>query len=121
MDDNGAMRAAVADHLEEFVERDGLADAAAVAGLVARLEAEARRTGDPNAERLASALRALLPRLGGQGLPRRTAHEIEAIVYPRLWKVMEAARSGLPAGEIRTRIESLDRQVSRRLSRETAP
>ena len=114
------MRAAVADHLEEFVERDGLADAAAVAGLADRLEEEAH-TGDPNAARLAAALRARLPHVGGQGLPVRTVHEVEAIVYPRLWKVMEAARSGLPAGEVRTRIEALHRHVSRRLGEETAP
>jgi hypothetical protein len=115
------MRAAVADQLEDFVERDGLADAATVAGLVDQLEAETRHTGDPNPSRLAAALSALLPHLGGRGLPARTAHEVEAIVYPRLWKVMEAARSGLPAGELRTRIEALDRHVSRRLGEETAP
>ncbi len=115
------MRAAVADHLEDFVERDGLAHAATVAGLVDQLEAEARHTGDANPARLAAALRPLLPHVGGRGLPTRTTHEVEAIVYPRLWKVIEAARSGLPAGEVRTRIEALDRHVSRRLAEETAP
>ena len=114
------MRVAVADHLEAFVERDGLADATVLAGLVAYLEEETGRTGDPDSARLASVLQALLPPLIGDGVDARAAHEVEAVVYPRLWKIMEAIRSGLPAAEIRTRIDALGRRLSGRLVQEPA-
>ena len=41
------------------------------------------------------------------------AADVEAIIYPRLWKVMEAARDGLPDAEMRTRIEVMNRRLAR--------
>ena len=112
------MRAALVDELEEFVRRGGLWDRAELDGLVTRLEQEADDTGDPIPRLLAHPLRALLVRLGMGEVPRRMANDVEGILYPRIWKVMEAARDGLPDGELRTRIEVLNRRLSRRLVEE---
>ncbi len=110
------MRTALVDHLEHFVERGGLWSHEDLTGLIERLQAEAAQAGDPNAELLAAALRAVLARLCAGGVPPRAAPEVEAIVYPRMWKVMEAARAGLPEAEVRTRIDGLGRRLSQHLS-----
>ena len=114
------MRPSLADELEDFVGRGALWDQEELALLVERLESEARDTGDPNPSRLADPLRSLLP-LVREGVPSRTAHDIEAIIYPRMWKIMEAAREGLPGGEVRNRITVLGRHVGRRLEEEAGP
>ena len=49
---------------------------------------------------------------------QRMANDVEGIVYPRLWKVMEAVRDGMPDGELRTRIEVLSRRLARRFAEE---
>ncbi|HEX2039990.1 MAG TPA: hypothetical protein VHF47_09710 [Acidimicrobiales bacterium] len=112
------MRAPLVDELEEFVRRGGLWDRGELDGLVTRLERESDETGDPIPRLLAHPLRALLVRLGMGEVPRRMANDVEGILYPRIWKVMEAARDGLPDGELRTRIEVLNRRLSRRLVEE---
>ena len=63
-------------------------------------------------------MRALLVRMSMGDVPPRMANDVEGILYPRIWKVMEAARDGLPDGELRTRIEVLNRRLSRRLVEE---
>jgi hypothetical protein len=112
------MRPTLVDELEEFVRRGGLWDHGELDGLVTRLEAESDDTGDPIPRLLAHPLRALLVRLGMGEVSRRMANDVEGILYPRIWKVMEAARDGLPDGELRTRIEVLNRRLSRRLVEE---
>jgi len=112
------MRSVLVDELEEFVRRGGLWDRSELDGLVNRLEQESEDTGDPIPRLLAHPLRALLVRLGMGEVPRRMANDVEGILYPRIWKVMEAARDGLPDGELRTRIEVLNRRLSRRLVEE---
>ncbi len=114
------MRPSLADELEDFVGRGALWDEDELARLVERLERETRDTDDPNPSRLAAPLRSLLP-LVRDGVPDRTAHDIEAIIYPRIWKIMEAAREGLPPGEVHTRIAVLGRHVGRRLEEEPRP
>lgn len=117
MGDNGPVRPALAEELEDFVGRGALWDQEELARLVDRLERESRDTGDPNPSRLAAPLRSLLPFVR-DGVPDRTAHDIEAIIYPRMWKIMEAAREGLPNGEVHNRIAVLGRHVDRRLKEE---
>jgi hypothetical protein len=112
------VRPPLLDELEEFIRRGALWDRAAMEALVARLEQESTETDDPVPAMLAHPLRAVLLRLGMGDLPPRMAHDVEGIVYPRVWKVMEAARDGLPDGELRTRIEVLNRRLSRRLVEE---
>ncbi|HVF76233.1 MAG TPA: hypothetical protein VM938_14440 [Acidimicrobiales bacterium] len=109
------MRAALVDELEEFIRRGALWDRPELEALVERLEAEA---DDPIPTLLAHPLRALLVRLSMGEVPTRMANDVEGILYPRIWKVMEAARDGLPDGEMRTRIEVLNRRLSRRLVEE---
>ncbi len=115
------MRSALADELEDFVGRGDLWSGEDLGALVDRLRTEAEDLGDPNASLLAAALATLRARVNEGTLPSRTAHELEAIVYPRMWKVIEAARGGLPDGELRTRIGALDRRLSELLAREATP
>jgi hypothetical protein len=89
-----------------------------LAALVARLEGEGRETDDPIPQLLSRPLASLLVRLRMGEVPRRMANDVEGIVYPRLWKVMEAVRDGLPDGELRTRIEVLNRRLARRFAEE---
>ena len=112
------MRTDLVDELEDFIRRGGLWDPADLDSLVTRLEAEADDTDDTIPRLLAHPLRALLVRLSMGDVPHRMANDVEGIVYPRIWKVMEAARDGLPDGELRTRIEVLNRRLSRRLVEE---
>ena len=108
----GPMRLALVDELEEFVRRGVLWDPAQLALLVERLEVETESTGDAIPARLAQPLRMVLVRTQAAAIDRRTAGDIEAVVYPRLWKVMEAVRDGLPDGELRNRIAVFTRRLS---------
>ena len=56
---------------------------------------------------------------GDMGEPRR--REVEAVIYPRLWKVLEAVRAGLPEGEVRARVQVLNRRLARLLATEADP
>ena len=109
------MRAALVDELEEFIRCGGLWQRDELQSLIDRLEAE---PDDAIPSLLAHPLRALLLRMDMGEVPTRMANDVEGILYPRMWKVMEAARDGLPDGELRTRIEVLNRRLSRRLVEE---
>ena len=112
------MREALVEDIEEFVRRGKLWHADELSALVSRLEAESDTTGDPIPRQLSAPLRALLVRMRIGEVPNRLASDVEGIVYPRLWKVMEAARDGLPDGELRTRIEVFNRRLSRTFAQE---
>lgn len=118
VDDDGAVRMEVADDLEAFVEAGALWDPAAVEALIAKLEAETEATGDPLPAQLARPLGSVLWRLQLGPVPTRLAADIEAVTYPRLWKVLEAVRGGLPDGELRIRIEVMGRRLSRTFAEE---
>ncbi len=115
---DGAMRLELADELEEFVRRGELWDADVLETLVAALEREAETTSDPIPAMLAQPFSSLLLRQRMGDLPPRMAHDIEGIIYPRLWKVMEGVRAGVPDGELRTRVEVLNRRLARRFVQE---
>jgi len=116
-----AMRAEVADQLEAFVEAGGLWDDEAVRTLVADLAAESEATDDPLPGRLGRFLEAVRLRQQVSDVPAPFRAEIEAIVYPRVWKVIEAVRDGLPDAELRTRLEVMNRRLARLFVEETAP
>ncbi len=116
--DHEAVRSEVADDLEAFVEAGGLWDPAAVEALIVRLDAETAATGDPLPAQLARPLGSVLWRLKLGPVPTRLAADIEAVTYPRLWKVLEAVRGGLPDGELRIRIEVMGRRLSRTFAEE---
>ena len=112
------MRAELIDEIEDFVRRGGVWDEEALNSIVSRLEREADALGDNIPRLLAQPLRAVLVRMTMGDVPQRVANDVEGILYPRIWKVMEAARDGLPDAELRTRIEVLNRRLSRRLVEE---
>ena len=112
------MRESLVDELEDFVRRGELWDPHELAALIAILDDEAVTTDDPLPAMLAQPFTSLLVRLRMGELTPRMAHDLEGILYPRLWKVMEAVRGGLPDGELRTRIEVLNRRLARRFVQE---
>ena len=57
-------------------------------------------------------------RLAMGEVPEPLRREVEAVIYPRLWKVLEAVRAGLPEGEQRARVHVLNRRLARLLATE---
>ena len=100
--------------LEELFESGFVWDAAELAGLSLRLEGLA---GSPVAE-LAHGFAAVGLRLEMGEIPEAQRREVEAVIYPRLWKVLEAVRAGLPEGEQRARVQVLNRRLARLLAAE---
>lgn len=115
---NDGVRVEIVDELEDFIRRGGLWDPAELRGLIALLETESDEQGDPILRMLTKPLRSLLTRMEMGDVPSRFANDIEGILYPRLWKVMEAVRDELPDGELRTRVEVLNRRLARRFVEE---
>ncbi len=108
-----AVRTDLADELEEFVRLGQLWDDEGCAGMVDRLLVESERTDDPLPARLGRFIEAVLIRSRMGDVSMHLVCDIEAIVYPRLWKLIEAVRDGMPDGELRTRIEVMNRRLSR--------
>jgi hypothetical protein len=107
------VRPEMVDELEEFVRRGRLWQPDELHELIGRLEAESDTTADAIPRLLCAPLNSLLVRMRMGKVPPGVAADCEAIVYPRLWKVMEAARDGLPDAELRTRIEVMNRRLAR--------
>ena len=112
------MRVEIVDELEDFIRRGGLWDPAELRGLIGLLETESDDQDDPILRMLTKPLVSLLTRMEMGEVPSRFANDIEGILYPRLWKVMEAVRDELPDSELRTRVEVLNRRLSRRFVEE---
>lgn len=91
------------DELERFIAAEGLWRADLLRAMVERLDGEP----DTLCRNLAADLSSVLARSLRGPLPLRLAADIEAVVYPRLWKLMEAVRDGLPEAEQRIRLEVL--------------
>jgi hypothetical protein len=102
--------------LEQLFETGFAWDGAELSGLAGRLDALG---GSPVAE-LAHAFTALRLRLEMGEIPDARRREVEAVIYPWLWKVLEAVRAGLPEGEQRARVRVLNRRLARLLAAETA-
>lgn len=107
------MRAHIVTALEGFIERGEMWDRPAMEGLVNLLEAETDETGDRIPLMLAKVFAALLLRMGMMPIDPHLSVDVQAHVYQRLYKVLEAAYDGLPAAEMRTRIEVFQRRLSR--------
>jgi hypothetical protein len=114
------VRAEVADELEAFVEAGSLWDPPALAAFVQRLAEVSEADDDPLVGRLGRFLEAvrLRQQVGEVSAPFRA--EIEAVVYPRVWKVIEAVRADMPDGELRTRLEVMNRRLARLFVEELA-
>jgi hypothetical protein len=113
------VRVEVAEELEAFIESGDLWDGAAIERVVAWLVEESAATDDPLPGRLGRFLDSVRLRQQVGEVSARTRAEIEAIVYPRVWKVIEAIWSGLPDGELRTRVEVMNRRLARLFVEET--
>ncbi len=96
------------DELEAFIAREDLWRPAALRSMAARLEAEE----DLASRRVGANLAGVLRRSQGRRRPSRLVADIEGVVYPRLWKVMEGVWDGLPECELRIRVEVLDQRLS---------
>jgi hypothetical protein len=113
------VRAEVADDLEDFVEAGSLWDPPALAAFVSHLAAVADEDDDVLVGRLGRFLEAVrLRQQVGEVTPAMRA-EIEAVVYPRVWKMIEAIRTDMPEGELRTRLEVMNRRLARLFVEET--
>jgi hypothetical protein len=113
------MRSEVADELEEFVSLGSLWDQPACTAMVEVLTAESAATGDPLPARLGRFLDAVRLRTQIGEISSQLRVQIDAIVYPRVWKVIEGIRDGMPDGELRTRIEVMNRRLARLFVEET--
>jgi len=100
--------------LEQFFEAGFVWDEAALAELADGLAA----LGDSPVTELAHGFAGLRLRLGMGEVPEPLRREVEAVVYPRLWKVLESVRDGLPVGEQRARVHVLNRRLARLLASE---
>jgi hypothetical protein len=116
---SAAMQGEVVDRIEAFIEEGALWSPDGLQSLIDRLDGETRDTDDPIPQMLSTPLRSILVRMQMGAIPPRVAADIEGVVYPRLWKLMEAARDELPLGEQRVRIEVMNRRLARIFAEET--
>jgi hypothetical protein len=100
--------------LEELFEVGITWDEAELAGLVDRLAA----LGETPVSELAFGFAEVRARLQTGDMTEPLRREVEAVIYPRLWKVLEAVRAGLPEGEQRARVQVLNRRLARLLATE---
>jgi len=100
--------------LEQLFETGFAWDEAELADLSDRLRALG---GSPVAD-LAHGFSGVRIRLGMGEVAEPLRREVEAVIYPRLWKVLEAVRAGLPEGEQRARVHVLNRRLARLLAGE---
>lgn len=107
------MRQQIVEVLEGFIERDEMWDSEAMEHLVDLLEAETNETGDRIPLMLAKVFAAILLRMRMTPIDPHLKFDVEAHVYQRLYKVLEATYDGLPDAETRTRIEVFHRRLSR--------
>ncbi|MGH9023442.1 MAG: hypothetical protein ACRDV9_10150 [Acidimicrobiia bacterium] len=116
----GGLGQEMAAELEAFIEHDALLDPPSLVEVVARIEGEAGHDGAPVLFELAQLFRGLLARLDLEPLTLGAQRDLEAALYPRLWKILEAAQEELPAAEQRIRAQVTNRRLARMLAAEAA-
>lgn len=102
------MRLAIVDELERFIGAQSLWHHDELGLMIDRLRAE----NDDVCHRLAANLAAVRRTIEQGGLATRLVADIEGVVYPRLWKLMEAVWDDLPASELATRVTVLDHRLA---------
>ncbi len=103
------MSSDLADELERFIERGALWDEGELDRCTARLEAD----GTDLTRALLPTFAALRLRLEIGPVSDFTRLDVAGVVYPRLWKVIEAVRDELPSGEQRARAQVLSRRLAK--------
>ena len=111
------MTADVITVLEDIFETGFAWDVAALDDLSRRLGA----LGDSPVAELAEGFGGVRRRLATGEVSEPLRREVEAVINPRLWKVLEALRAGLPEGEQRARVQVLNRRLARLLATEADP
>ncbi|MGH9038207.1 MAG: hypothetical protein ACRD0O_20820 [Acidimicrobiia bacterium] len=98
----------LADELERLIEQDAVWESGALGRCAQRLLVS---PAEPAASlaRCFSVLEGRLEEAPGDDRMRR---DVEGVLYPRLWKVVEAVRDGLPCGELLNRVRALDRRLT---------
>lgn len=107
------MRPETIAELEAFLEEGGMWDTEAMTHVVDVLGADAEETGSRLPLMLAQVFTAILLRMTMAPIDEHLRYDVEAHVYQRLYKVLEACYDDLPDAEIRTRIEVFRRRLSR--------
>ncbi|MBW3579927.1 MAG: hypothetical protein KY447_01140 [Actinobacteria bacterium] len=102
------MRDVIVEELERFIGAEGLWRADELQLMVERLRAEP----DDVCHRLAASLAAVQRMVEDGRLATRLVADIEGVVYPRLWKVMEAVWDELPTSELSNRATVLDQRLA---------
>jgi hypothetical protein len=97
----------VAGELERWIEGGGLWDAEAIDAVQARLATLGGATVD-----LVHLFDALRLRMEMGPVSPTMQRDVEAVVYPRLWKLVEAVRNDLSAAEPQIRIQVLNRRLA---------
>ena len=108
--------AQLADELEAWIERGVVWDPVELDRFAARLTDAGSPAGD-----LAHTFAALRLRLEMGAVDGWLQRDVEAVLYPRLWKIIEAVRDELPVREQRTRIQVLNRRLARLFVTEDPP
>jgi hypothetical protein len=97
----------LADELERLIEQDAVWESDELGRCAQRL---ASSSGEPAAS-LARCFSLLRGHLEDAPVDDRLRRDVEGVLYPRLWKVVEALRDELPSGEQLNRIRALDRRL----------
>ncbi len=92
------------DELERLIEQDAVWDSVELGRCAERLALST----DPPAASLARCFSVLQGHLEDAAMNDRLRRNVESVLYPRLWKVVEAVRDGLPSGEQLTRVRALE-------------
>ncbi len=102
------MKLDLADELERLIEHDAVWETAELGRCAQRLAV----SPDEAAASLARCFSFLQGRLEEATADDRLRRDVEGVLYPRLWKVAEAVRDGLPSGEQLNRVRALDRRLT---------
>lgn len=98
----------LADELERLIEQDAVWDTGELGRCAQRL---AVGPEEP-ALILARCFSGLQQRLEDVPVDDRMRRNLEGVLYPRLWKVIEAVRDDLPPGEQLNRVRALDLRLT---------
>ena len=101
------MNTNLADELERLIEQDAVWDSGELGRCAQRLAGSPH----PPSAGLARCFSVLQGHLEGGAVDDRLRRNVEGVLYPRLWKVVEAVRDGLPSGEQLNRVRALDRRL----------
>lgn len=107
----------LADELERLIEQDAVWETAELRRGVGRIAV----VPGPPAAALARCLTFLADRLEEGPCPEEVRRDVEGLVYPRVWKLLEAVRDGLPESEQLIRIRALEERLTRLLVRPPPP